>query len=1232
MPRAKFVQMMILDILAVCVASAAALLMMFATIKARQNSAGTNETPSPVTGWLPYNSSASATCGVFLFLQTYLIHSLRAHYQQFQFPVIIYSFVANIAFSYAPVLPSMSAAITFVRKLLEAGLIGLGIATGVSFFIFPLSCRQIVFGQMAAYIATLRTALQAHTAYFANLEGEQVFGRTATYDSTVEKMDEHGKVYTSEAETIRKAVRKITELHGKLNGDITFAKREIAFGKLGPDDLQSIFRHLRQTMIPVVGLSFVVDIFERLSEYNRWNNPIDPATSISGALRDMAAHEWNEIMRAVHDPFVSMIQTIDEGLQHVSLTLKLSIPAKNSSRNEDPEASAIPTPGDRGFRAHFEKRLGDFKIAKRLALRTWSEDKGIKLPPDFFERPATAHLDMEDLPSDGSVNRDRARRQLYLFLYMEQLLSSTGQMVLDFVKFAEERVESGKLSKTHLIIPGSKRLRKWAKSFLKSDDSHEHDQMGDVHSQNSSLQLGEAYKSRKDPEHLPPVTTFQKIGDKIRVIPSLLRSSESSYGFRVACATMTIAVVFFIRDTQEFFIRQRFVWAMIMVNLSMSPTSGQSIFGFVLRILGTVLGMTISLLCWYIPGQKTPGILVFFFILITFAFYIPVKHFRFRIAGVITIITTSLIVGYEFQARKLGPEKVTTNGQEYYPIYLLAPYRLAVVSAGIAVAFFWTFFPYPISEHSILRKSLGASLYLLANYYSIIHETVTARMRGDEGEIALKTSAGRRLLKARNKVFSKQMIMLSSLRTYSEFLKWEVPIGGRFPKRQYDTIIGCIENIVSYLSLLGYASDSLKHLGNDDESDEAWLQDLRRVMASARITTHQITSVLCLLSASLANQQPLPPYLKTPRPYSFSKRLEALDKDILSLRHIVEPGFATFSVLQISTRCIVGDVERLMRDVKTLVGEFDFSFHAVSTRQISISTADKVSMANYTADVAGVRYSQGEWNAGYHRSKQRLNDDLPVFPPYDALVGILIESIEILDRTSFILQAAFSNDLSLSLKAGGAVYQMGVESIEIGDAEDGFKAHLHDNPSTLNLVNSIYLEDISFSDVDTDLESIGWRAGIREWLVLSCISLVAMMDAFDTTMMIPVVPDLSSVFEQPLRSALWIDASYLVANAASQPLFAMLSEVFGQGPILIISVVIATIGTGVCSGSMDMFTLVAGRLVQGIGSGGAMAVSILVMADLVPYPHRIRFCDYICRAWALGAIFGPILGAFLANT
>ncbi|KAL5343025.1 major facilitator superfamily domain-containing protein [Aspergillus crustosus] len=208
---------------------------------------------------------------------------------------------------------------------------------------------------------------------------------------------------------------------------------------------------------------------------------------------------------------------------------------------------------------------------------------------------------------------------------------------------------------------------------------------------------------------------------------------------------------------------------------------------------------------------------------------------------------------------------------------------------------------------------------------------------------------------------------------------------------------------------------------------------------------------------------------------------------------------------------------------------------------------------------------------------------------------------------------------------------MRVESIEIGHADGGFRAQLHENTSTENLVDRIYLDDAPFSEASTSLERIVWRHGVKEWLVLVCVSLVAMLDAFDAMMMVPIIPVLSVVFEQPLRSVLWVDTSYLLASAASQPIFAMLSEVFGQGPILIVALVIATAGTGVCSGSLDVASLVGGRVVQGAGNGGAMAVSLLLVTDLIPYPHRVRFADYICRASTVGAVFGHLSGGFFAR-
>ncbi len=105
------------------------------------------------------------------------------------------------------------------------------------------------------------------------------------------------------------------------------------------------------------------------------------------------------------------------------------------------------------------------------------------------------------------------------------------------------------------------------------------------------------------------------------------------------------------------------------------------------------------------------------------------------------------------------------------------------------MAFIWTIFPYPLTDRSWLRKDLGNTLYLLANYYSVVHSTLGARIHGTEGDMDSKDSPGRQLEKVRHKIFGKLMMLLPSLRAHAEWQKWELTIGGKFPKSTYDAII-----------------------------------------------------------------------------------------------------------------------------------------------------------------------------------------------------------------------------------------------------------------------------------------------------------------------------------------------------------------------------------------------------------------------------------------------------------
>jgi uncharacterized membrane protein YccC len=113
--------------------------------------------------------------------------------------------------------------------------------------------------------------------------------------------------------------------------------------------------------------------------------------------------------------------------------------------------------------------------------------------------------------------------------------------------------------------------------------------------------------SLRDPEHNPPENAIEKFGDQLRKIPKALRSNSSAFGLRVVAATMTLGIVAYLKNSQFFFLQQRGLWALIMIAISMSRTSGQSVFNFLLRILGTAAAMVASYVIWYIVDGKTGG-------------------------------------------------------------------------------------------------------------------------------------------------------------------------------------------------------------------------------------------------------------------------------------------------------------------------------------------------------------------------------------------------------------------------------------------------------------------------------------------------------------------------------------------------------------------------------------------------------------------------------------------------
>jgi MFS family permease len=72
-------------------------------------------------------------------------------------------------------------------------------------------------------------------------------------------------------------------------------------------------------------------------------------------------------------------------------------------------------------------------------------------------------------------------------------------------------------------------------------------------------------------------------------------------------------------------------------------------------------------------------------------------------------------------------------------------------------------------------------------------------------------------------------------------------------------------------------------------------------------------------------------------------------------------------------------------------------------------------------------------------------------------------------------------------------------------------------------------------------------------------------------------------------------------------------------------------GSILCAVAENFTHMLVGRSIQGIGGGGIIALTEIVVTDLVPLRLRGQYFGFISSMWSLGSVLGPVLGGGFAE-
>ena len=116
-----------------------------------------------------------------------------------------------------------------------------------------------------------------------------------------------------------------------------------------------------------------------------------------------------------------------------------------------------------------------------------------------------------------------------------------------------------------------------------------------------------------------------------------------------------------------------------------------------------------------------------------------------------------------------------------------------------------------------------------------------------------------------------------------------------------------------------------------------------------------------------------------------------------------------------------------------------------------------------------------------------------------------------------------------------------------------------------------------------------------------------------------------------LTDVSWVVTAYVVAAAASTPVWGKLGDRHGRKLLLEAALGMFLAASTLCGVAQDLNVLVASRTLQGVAAGGLMTLAMASVGDLVSPRERGRFQGYITAVFAVATVIGPLIGGVLVE-
>ncbi len=111
----------------------------------------------------------------------------------------------------------------------------------------------------------------------------------------------------------------------------------------------------------------------------------------------------------------------------------------------------------------------------------------------------------------------------------------------------------------------------------------------------------------------------------------------------------------------------------------------------------------------------------------------------------------------------------------------------------------------------------------------------------------------------------------------------------------------------------------------------------------------------------------------------------------------------------------------------------------------------------------------------------------------------------------------------------------------------------------------------------------------------------------------------------------WVFSIYMLSSTTMVPIYGKLSDLFSRKWVFLIAMFLFLLGSVLCGQARSMGALILFRAVQGLGAGGVLPLSFVIIGDLFTLEQRARLQGLISGVWGVSSVIGPLIGGFLVD-